>query len=62
MAEQVINLTLTVTEINFILTALGEIPSKTGAWNLIVAIKEQADPQFVPEVVEEFSDPEELLG
>jgi hypothetical protein len=62
MAEQVITLTLTVAEINFILTALGETPSKTGAWNLIVAIKEQADPQFVPEAVEEFSDPEELLG
>jgi hypothetical protein len=62
MAEQMINLTLGVSEVNFILNALGEIPSKTGAWNLIVSIKEQADPQFIPDVVEEFTDPEEILG
>jgi hypothetical protein len=65
MAEQLINITLTVSEVNFILTALGEIPSKTGAWNLIVAIKEQADPQFIPDELvkeeEELTDPEEIL-
>lgn len=61
MVEQVIKIDLSISEINFILSALGELPSKTGAWNLIVAIKEQADPQFIPPV-EDISDPEELLG
>lgn len=46
-----INLNLTVEEINFLLHALGELPAKTNAWSLIVKIREQADPQ-VP-VVEE---------
>ena len=38
-------LTLTVEETNSILQVLGELPSKTGAWPLIVKIKEQADKQ-----------------
>lgn len=41
-----INLTLTVEEINAILQVLGDLPSKTGAWPLIVKIKEQADAQL----------------
>jgi hypothetical protein len=40
------NLNLDPNEINFILQVLGELPSKTGAWPLIVKIKEQADPQL----------------
>jgi len=34
-----------VNEINFILQTLGELPSKSGVWPLILKIKEQADAQ-----------------
>ena len=34
-----------VNEINFILQTLGELPSKSGVWPLLVKIKEQADAQ-----------------
>ena len=40
-----IKLELTVDAVNFILQVLGELPSKTGAWPLIMQIKEQAEPQ-----------------
>jgi len=40
------NLNLDPNEINFILQVLGELPSKTGAWPLIVKIKEQVDSQL----------------
>lgn len=40
-----IKLTLTVEEVNAVLQVLGELPSKTGAWPLIVKIKDQAEPQ-----------------
>jgi hypothetical protein len=40
------NLNLEPKEINFILQVLGELPSKSGAWTLIVKIKEQADAQL----------------
>jgi hypothetical protein len=38
-----------VNEINFILQTLGELPSKSGAWPLIVKIKEQAEKQLPKE-------------
>ncbi len=38
-----INVKLTVDEVNFILQALGNLPSHTGVWPLIMKIKEQAD-------------------
>ncbi len=41
-----IKLTLTVEEVNGILQVLGELPSKSGAWPLIVKVKEQADSQM----------------
>lgn len=41
-----INLELTVEEVNAILGVLGDLPSKTGAWPLIVKIKEQAESQL----------------
>jgi len=41
----VIKLDLDINEVNFILSLLGDLPSKTGAWPLMVKIKEQADPQ-----------------
>jgi hypothetical protein len=43
----VIKLDLDINEVNFILSLLGDLPSKTGAWPLMVKIKEQADPQVV---------------
>lgn len=42
---QEINLTLTLDEVNAILQVLGELPTKTGAYPLVVKIKEQADAQ-----------------
>ena len=46
-----ITLTLTLDEVNGILAGLGEMPSKTGAWNLIIKIQQQAQPQL-PKVEE----------
>ena len=40
-----IKLELDVNAVNFILQTLGELPTKTGAWELVKVIKEQADPQ-----------------
>ena len=39
-------LELDVNEINFVLQTLGQLPSSTGVWPLIVKIKEQADAQI----------------
>jgi len=44
----IIKLELSVDAVNFILSALGELPAKTNAYDLMVQIKQQADPQ-VPE-------------
>ena len=41
-----IKLTLSVEEVNAVLQVLGELPSKTGAWPLILKIKEQVDAQL----------------
>jgi hypothetical protein len=43
------NLNLETNEVQFILNVLGEIPSKSGAWPLIVKIKEQAEAQLPKE-------------
>jgi len=43
------NLELDVNEINFILQALGNLPSSSGCWPLIVKIKEQAEAQVPKE-------------
>ena len=40
---------LDINEINFILQTLGELPSKTGVWPLILKIKEQAEAQVPKE-------------
>jgi hypothetical protein len=42
-------LELDVNEINFILQTLGELPSKTGVWPMILKIKEQAEAQVPKE-------------
>jgi hypothetical protein len=38
-------LELDINEINFVLQALGQLPSSSGCWPLLVKIKEQADAQ-----------------
>lgn len=42
-------LDLDTNDINFILQTLGELPSKTGVWPLMLKIKEQADAQVLKE-------------
>ena len=42
-----LNLTLTVDEVNAILQVLGDLPTKTGAYPLVMKIKEQAEIQKV---------------
>ena len=39
------SLDLDINEINFILQTLGQLPSSSGVWPLIVKIKEQAEAQ-----------------
>lgn len=40
-----VSLVLTINDVTAILNVLGELPSKTGAWPLIVNIREQTDAQ-----------------
>lgn len=40
-----ITLKLTVEEVNAILQTLGQLPTSSGAWPLLVKIKEQAETQ-----------------
>lgn len=47
-----ITLTLTVEEANAILQTLGELPTKSGAWPLVLKIKEQAEKQVAIPVAE----------
>jgi hypothetical protein len=42
-------LELEVNEINFVLQTLGQLPSSSGVWPLIVKIKEQAEAQVPKE-------------
>jgi len=42
-------LELDVNEINFVLQTLGNLPSSSGVWPLIVKIKEQAETQLPKE-------------
>lgn len=44
-----ITLELSVDEVNAILGVLGDLSTKSGAWPLIVKIKEQAESQVEPE-------------
>lgn len=45
-----IRIELSVDEVNAILQVLGDLPTKSGAWPLVVKIKEQAEGQVEPEV------------
>jgi hypothetical protein len=40
-----IKLELSIEEVNAILQVLGDLPTKSGAWPLVMKIKEQAEPQ-----------------
>jgi len=42
-------LELEVNDINFVLQTLGQLPSSSGVWPLIVKIKEQAEAQLPAE-------------
>ena len=44
-----LTLKLTIEDINNILHVLGELPTKTGAYPLVLKIKEQAEPQIPKE-------------
>ena len=44
-----IKLELDINSVNFILQTLGELPTKTGAWELLKVIKDQAEPQVPKE-------------
>lgn len=37
---------LTIEEVNFILQTLGNLPTSSGAWPLVVKIKEQGEQQI----------------
>ena len=50
---QDVTLNLSVEEVNAILQVLGDLPTKTGAWPLVLKIKEQAEPQVSQEATEE---------
>ena len=43
------NLNLEVNEVQFILQTLGQLPSSSGVWPLIVKVKEQAEAQVPKE-------------
>jgi len=47
-----INLKLTVDEVNGILQVLGNLPTSSGAWPLVIKVKQQAEAQ-VPRENEE---------
>lgn len=44
-----IKLELTIEEVNGILAVLGDMPTKSGAWPLVIKIKEQAELQVPKE-------------
>lgn len=47
--DQTIKLELTVQEVNAILGVLGDLPTKSGSWPVIVKIRAQAEGQVQPE-------------
>ena len=46
---QDITLTLSVEEVNAILQTLGQLPTSSGAWPLVVKIKQQAEAKVTEE-------------
>lgn len=53
-----INLSLTVDEVNAILGTLGQLPTSSGAWPLVVKIKQQAEGQLPAQAALEGADAE----
>jgi len=49
MENTIIKLELTIDETNAVLQVLGELPSKTGIFPLLVKVKEQAEKQIPKE-------------
>lgn len=47
--DGIIKLELTVQEVNAILGVLGDLPTKSGSWPVIVKIKAQAEGQIATE-------------
>lgn len=47
-----VTIKLTVEEINAVLHTLGNLPTSSGAWPLVVKIKEQAEAQLPPQQAE----------
>jgi hypothetical protein len=41
-----VNINLTVDEVNAVLHTLGNLPTSSGAWPLVVKIREQAEAQL----------------
>lgn len=48
MENQEVSLKVTVAEANFLLQVMGELPSKSGAFPLMMKVKAQADAQIAP--------------
>ena len=48
-----ITITLTVDEVNGVLQTLGQLPTSSGSWPLLMKIKTQAEGQLPPEPVED---------
>ena len=48
-----LKLTLSVEEVNAILGTLGQLPTSSGAWPLVIKIKEQAEAQLPKDQPEE---------
>jgi len=48
-----IKLNLSVDEVNAILQTLGNLPTSSGAWPLVIKIKQQAESQVIRENEEE---------
>lgn len=53
-----VNLNLTVEEVNAVLHTLGNLPTSSGAWPLVVKIKEQAEAQLPPQPAPEGAEAE----
>jgi hypothetical protein len=53
-----INLTLNVDEVNAVLHTLGNLPTSSGAWPLVVKIKQQAEAQLPEEQAKVDEQPE----
>ena len=48
-----LNLTLNIEEVNAVLQTLGNLPTSSGAWPLVVKIKQQAEGQLPKEETKE---------